>query len=293
MVRKRRNANGRKDAAVQLHLVFNPPRAARTPSITLPISNAGRSTMRLSTRKLDFILIGAQKSGTTALHSFLEKRPEITMGDQQEMHFFDNEEIFARPVDYEMLHRHFPGIQSFAVAGECTPSYLYWSPAAERIREYNPNVKLLVLLRNPIDRAFAHWNMQRFKRREPLDFLDAIKQEPGRIASPLSLESRRFSYVDRGFYSYQLKRYFELFTRAQIMIIKFEDFRNRQLETLNAVFAFLEVKPVKSVRSKDRNVVPYEREMNPDERRELLHVFEAEIDELEQLLGWDCSDWKR
>jgi len=244
-------------------------------------------------RKLDFILLGAQKSGTTALYSFLQKHPDITMGDQQEMHFFDDERIFARPIDYDLLHNHFRGIRSFAVAGECTPSYLYWKPAAERIGEYNADIKLLVLLRNPIDRAFAHWNMQRFKKREPLDFLDAIKEEPTRIASPLSLAARRFSYIDRGFYSSQLKRYFSLFPRQQFKITKFEDFRSRPLETINSIFSFLGVKPMKSIRSKDHNVVPYERQMTLPERRELLRSFADEIEELERLLGWDCSDWKR
>jgi hypothetical protein len=245
------------------------------------------------TRKLDFILLGAQKSGTTALHSFLHRHRDITMGDQQEMHFFDDEKIFARPADYGLLHGHFRGIESCAMAGECTPSYLFWKPAAQRIREYNSNIKLLVLLRNPIDRAFAHWNMQRFKGREPLDFLDAIKEEPARIASPLSLESRRFSYLHRGFYTEQLARYFSRFPREQFRIIKFEDFRNRQLETLNSIFGFLGVDSVKSVKSKDRNIVPYERDMTAAERQELVSIFSGEIEALERLLGWDCSDWKR
>ena len=78
----------------------------------------------------------------------------------------------------------------------------------ERIRNYNPQIKLVILLRNPIDRAFAHWNMQRFKGREPLDFLDALKEEPRKIAQLLTIESRRFAYVDRGFYSEQLDRVF-------------------------------------------------------------------------------------
>ncbi len=119
---------------------------------------------RKKVQKLDFILAGAQKSGTTALHYLLEKHRRISLGDRQEMHFFDDEEMFARPVDYALLHRHFPPVTASTIAGECTPSYLYWKPAAERISKYNPDIKVLVLLRNPVDRAFAHWNMQRFKR---------------------------------------------------------------------------------------------------------------------------------
>ena len=199
--------------------------------------------------RLDFIVAGAQKSGTTALHYFLKRHPQIALPDRQEMHFFDDDEVFSDPVDYELLHRHFRKRPlrllsvRLGLAGEVTPSYLYWKPAMERIRNYNPQIKLIVLLRNPVDRAFAHWNMQRFKDREPLDFLDALKGEPGRIAQPLAIESRRFAYIDRGFYSGQLARVFNFFPREQVKIVKFENFRDRKQETLDEVFEFLGVKP--------------------------------------------------
>jgi len=248
--------------------------------------------------RLDFIVAGAQKSGTTALHYFLRKHPQIALPERQELHFFDDEEIFSRPVDYRLLHRHFrkPPVRLLPVrlglAGEVTPSYLYWKPAMERIWNYNRQIKLVILLRNPIDRAFAHWNMQRFKDREPLDFLTALKEEPRRIAQPLTIESRRFAYVDRGFYSRQLERVFKFFPREQVHVVKFENFRDRKQETLAEIFKFLGVKSLPRVRDKDRNVVPYERTMTPEEQKYLSEVFSPEITKLEQMLGWDCSDWK-
>ena len=254
---------------------------------------------RHKVERLDFIVAGAQKSGTTALRYFLKQHSQIVLPDRQELHFFDDEEIFSGPVDYELLHRHIGRVQSWLlpvrlgpIAGDVTPSYLYWKPAMERIRNYNPLIKLIILLRNPIDRAFAHWNMQRFKDREPLDFLDALKEEPRRIAQPLTIESRRFAYVDRGFYSEQLERVFKFFPREQVRIVKFEDFRDRKRATLNGIFEFLGVKPLRAVRDKDRNVVPYERAMTPEERKYLWTIFAVEIAKLEQMLGWDCSDWK-
>ena len=248
--------------------------------------------------RLDFIVAGAQKSGTTALHYFLRKHPQIALPERQELHFFDDEEIFSRPVDYQLLHRHFrkPPVRLLPVrlglAGEVTPSYLYWKPAMERIWNYNRQIKLVILLRNPIDRAFAHWNMQRFKDREPLDFLTALKEESRRIAQPLTIESRRFAYVDRGFYSRQLERVFKFFPREQVHVVKFENFRDRKQETLDGIFKFLGVKSLPRVRDKDRNVVPYERTMTPEEQKYLSEVFSPEITKLEQMLGWDCSDWK-
>ena len=248
---------------------------------------------RRKVERLDFIVPGAQKSGTTALHYFLGKHPQIALPDRQELHFFDEEAVFARqPVDYELLHGRFGPVASSTIAGEVTPSYFYWKPAMERIRNYNPQIKLVILLRNPIDRAFAHWNMQRFKDREPLDFLPAVREEPRRIAQPLSIESRRFAYVVRGFYSAQLERVFNFFPREQVKIVKFENFRDRKQETLDRIFDFLGVRRLRVTRDRDRNVVPYERAMTSEERKYLLEVFSAEITKLERLLGWDLADWR-
>ncbi len=241
-------------------------------------------TKRHKINALDFILAGAQKSGTTALHYFLSKHPDITMGDKQEMHFFDDEKIFAGPVDYELLHRHYSPVGGStrlrsttarqAVAGDCTPIYLYWNPAMERIWKYNPKIKLLILLRNPIDRAFAHWNMQRFKKREPLDFLEAVKTEPDRARQEAPLQSRRFSYVDRGLYAEQIERVFKFFPREQVKIVKSEEFRDRTTsKTLDSIFEFLVWTRPRSRETRISNVVPYEREITSAEREYLRPNF--------------------
>jgi hypothetical protein len=259
-------------------------------------------TKRRHSDRLDFTIAGAQKSGTTALHYFLSKHPDLSMGDQQEMHFFDNEEIFAGPIDYELLHQHYPPAGGstnlrkapvgLVVAGDCTPIYLYWKPAVERIWKYNPQIKLIILLRNPAERAFAHWNMQRFKGREPLDFLDALKAEKERAEEVAPLQCRRYSYLDRGFYAEQLERVFKFFPREQVKIIKAEEFRRKNQRTLDSIFRFLGVGPIGLGQNKDRNVVPYQREMTRQEREYLSDIFNHEILKIEQMLGWDCSDWK-
>lgn len=245
-------------------------------------------------RPLDFILAGAQKSGTTALHYFLNKNFEIALPERQELHFFDDEELFSKPpVDCALLHQNFGPLGNSKISGECTPSYIYWRSAMERIYKYNPQIKLIILLRNPIDRAFAHWNMQRFKGRESLDFLEAVNQEKKRIVPPLSEQARRYSYIDRGFYSEQLERVFQFFPRGQVKVIKFEEFQSQKQQTLDSIFRFLGVQPLRRVRDKDRNVVPYEREMTTEERTYLYAIFGWDISKLEELLGWDCSDWKK
>jgi hypothetical protein len=242
--------------------------------------------------RLHFVVAGAQKSGTTALHYFLSRHPKITMGDQQEIHFFDNDALFVSGVNYEDLHDRYPPLAPSTIAGDCTPSYIYHEPAAERIWNYNPKIKVLILLRNPVDRAFAHWNMQRFRGREPLDFFDAVREEKMRIAGAPPAEARRFAYVDRGFYGKQLARLFRFFPREQVKAVKFEEFRDKQRETLTSIFSFLGLKPLRSVRSKDRNIVPYRRAMNWEEKVFLYNLFAEDIAKVEQLLGWNCSDWK-
>jgi len=249
--------------------------------------------------QVNFVVAGVQKAGTTALHDFLAQHPHVALLRDQALHFFDKEEHFSSSQaglvtqpDYGVLLGNFDSGWRWRVAGEVTADYLYYPRALERVARYNPDMKVIVSLRNPVERAFAHWNMQRFKGREPLDFFDAVKEEKSRIAGAPPREARRFAYVDRGFYVQHLERFFRFFSREQMMIIKFEKFRREQRQTLHSIFSFLGVEPLSSFRSKNRNVVPYERAMNWEERVFLYNIFADDIAKLEQLLGWDCSDWK-
>lgn len=162
----------------------------------------------------------------------------------------------------------------------------------ERIWNYNPKIKLLIILRDPVDRAFAHWNMQRFKGREPLDFLEAVEGAKRRAQEAAPLQARRYSYVERGLYAGQIERVFKFFPREQVKIIKFEGFRDKNRKTLDEIFRFLGVKPLTWLRNKDRNVVPYDRAITPEERKQIQGIFAEDIEKLERMLGWDCSDWK-
>ncbi|MGB7755383.1 MAG: hypothetical protein WBL23_04905, partial [Salinisphaera sp.] len=97
------------------------------------------------------------------------------------------------------------------VFGEATPIYMYWHDAPRRMWEYNPNMKLIVVLRNPIDRAFSHWNMEKSRNAESLSFWDAIQNEEPRCKEALPYQHRTYSYVDRGFYLEQLRRLWRYF----------------------------------------------------------------------------------
>jgi hypothetical protein len=163
----------------------------------------------------------------------------------------------------------------------------------ERIRNYHPGIKLIVLLRNPVDRAFSHWNMYRERKQESLGFLEAIAEEKNRIREALPLQPRRTSYLDRGFYFGQIERVFRFFPREQVRVIKFEEFREKTPEVVNDVFSFLGVKLLTKVKNREQNRIPYDRKLTSEERRYLYELYQEDISKLEKLLNWDCSDWKR
>ncbi len=251
--------------------------------------------------RLDFIIAGVQKGGTSALHYHLDQHPNITfahpeeahMIDHPRRHFFDDEKRYAAGnVSYDVLHEGIRLKPKSLITGSCTPIYTYWKPAMERIRDYHPAIKLIVLLRNPIDRAFSQWNMNWDREREPLEFLEAVAAEMKEKKEFAGAQSRRRSYVDRGYYSEQIERVFRFFPREQVHVVKFEEFRKRTPEVVNGVFQFLGVKPLAKIKNREQNLIHYERKITAEERQYLYSFYEADIARLEQLLKWDCSDWK-
>jgi hypothetical protein len=152
-------------------------------------------------------------------------------------------------------------------------------------------MKFIVILRNPIERAFSQWNMQRTRGIEPFDFLEAVAAEPGRIAESAPQQLRKFSYVDRGRYGGQLERAFRLFPRERFLVIKYEEFRVHQREMVEAVFRFLNLSPVR-FRPIEAHDIPYARKIRDEERAAVREILKGDIGRLETLLGWDCSDWR-
>ena len=244
-------------------------------------------------RKIDFIVLGAQKAGTTALHAHLKQHPDIGFAKVKEVHYFDNEEYFSKtPPDYRKYHDFFNYSAQKKVYGEVTPIYLYWRPCARRIWEYRSDIKLIAVLRNPVTRAMSHWNMEVAVERESETFLQAIKTEEERSKRALPLQDRFYSYVDRGFYAEQIRHYRRLFNDDQLLFIKYEDYRNHPEQTIREILHFLDLG------SDDYEYAPrevhkrsYSREMTEEEHTLLLDKFRNDIREVERLLGWDCSDW--
>jgi hypothetical protein len=243
---------------------------------------------------VDFLVCGTQKGGTTALHTYLRGHPEICVPDIKELHFFDNEENFThRRPDYSRYHEYFHPQPGHRLLGEATPIYMYWHDAPRRIWEYNPRIKLVMLLRNPAERAFSHWSMERALGRESLSFWDAITHEEERCRQVLPLQHKWFSYIDRGYYSEQLRRIWRFFPKDRVLVLKNEDLDRSPEDTLHKICDFLGVGRFANVHMRQVNARSKPVPMSGREADYLRRQFQCEIRELERMLGWDCSDWLR
>jgi hypothetical protein len=242
--------------------------------------------------KVDFIISGTQKGGTSALDVYLRGQPKICMAEQKEVHFFDNEDAFCNGTpDYFQYHSVVKPNSSCRIFGEATPIYMYWREAPRRMWQYNANLKLIVLLRNPIERAYSHWNMKRSLGAEALSFWEAIQREPERCREALPYQHRVYSYVDRGFYLEQLRRLWSFFPKEQVLVLKSEALKCQPVQTLQRVCEFLNVDSLNGIEPLDIHSRPYKSPMGAKELQYLRSVFELEIRRLERVLGWDCSSW--
>jgi hypothetical protein len=245
--------------------------------------------------RLDFLIAGAQKSGTTTLRHLLAKNWEVvTMSRGGELHFFDNERIDWDNPDYDAYHTHFftantptnPGRKR----GESTPIYLYWRPSISRIHAYNPDIQLIILLRNPMLRAFSQWSMERNRNRETLTFAEAIRSEEERCALRHPLQDPRHSYLDRGRYFEQLKRVYSFFPPEQVLAIKAEEFFQTPDASLDRIGSFLGC-PLRKREREHRRGGIYGTALEMTDWLWMYERLGPDICQLETLLGWNCRDW--
>ncbi len=200
----------------------------------------------------NFLIIGAAKAGTTALHEYLQQHPQIYMTPTKETNFFafEGEEINFQGTgdealkefsitDLDTYRAQFTGISTELAIGEACPSYLYYPQAAGKIKTYIPDVRLIVILRNPVDRAYANFLHTVRDDREPhTDFALALQDEARRIANNWEWF---WHYVQVGFYGNQLKHYYEIFAPSQIKVYLYEDLKENAIALLQDIFRWLEV----------------------------------------------------
>jgi hypothetical protein len=255
------------------------------------------------------LVIGAQRAGTTLLFYHLRRHPDISgprgVGTSvawgKELHFFD--ERFTNGLDW---YRSFFPLEAYRdvrrrfrrdlVGCEGTPYYLFHPAVPERVAATLPNARLVALLRNPVERAYSHYQLMRRSGREKLSFGDAIEAEEERLAGERervladpgfrARHHRDHSYVARGLYAEQLERWFAHFPREQVLVVRAEDLRARPAEIFAQVLRFAGVRRATTRTFRPRNVGSYA-PLDPVLRARLEERFAEPNARLARLLGRD------
>lgn len=270
------------------------------------IIEKGDFGFRLSTRHMrvfpDFLIVGAQKCGTSSLYRNLVKHPSIVPAFVKEIYFFSSARYFQKGVHWYKAH--FPLLphkyfntrirKLDFLTGEASPGYIFYPHAPRRISELLPDVKIIVLLRNPVDRAYSHYYHEVRKKRESLSFEDAIKKEEQRLRGEFdkimedehyfSFNFLHYSYLLRGIYVDQLKRLNNYFSKDQIIILKSEDFFKDPQASFEQVIQFLGL-PDWQVKDFRKANVGYYSKMDTVMRNRLIDYFAPHNQRLYEYLG--------
>lgn len=212
-------------------------------------------------KQLDFIVIGAQKSGTTSLHHYLSRHPRIRIPAVKEAPFFTRDDYFVRGMEW-YIKEFFPKVSGNQILGTVTPQYMAYPIAVERIRSLCPNARIIAILRDPVARAMSHYKMRvrAFGENRPFEQLISEQLEPESLA-----ESRRFptpsnSFVVWGEYGRILSEYLSYYNREQLKIVFSDDLEHRPDRVLSELYSFLgieiiETQPVRTRYNATRNKV--------------------------------------
>jgi Sulfotransferase domain len=246
-----------------------------------------------------FVIIGAQKGGTTSLFSYLLQHPRLLPPLRKEVHYFDLNH--QRGVGW--YRGHFPYVHRLrrgTMTFEASPYYLVHPLVPQRLAELLPGTKLIALLRNPVDRALSHYQHEVRGGRESLSFEEALAREAERLAGEesrlenepgyYSYNHHRYSYVRRGMYLEQLQRWNRHFSRSQLLILQSERLFRDPVGTTAAVHQFLGLEPHPLRMDRPFVQKEYDRNLPSDRRRQLAGVFETHNRELFQWLGEEF-DW--
>jgi hypothetical protein len=248
-------------------------------------------------KKPDFIIIGAQKAGSTFLYSVLSQHSNVIRPNFKEAHFFDRDENYHKGINSYYLN--FPIFYKYSkqdITFEATPDYLFYPKCAERIRKDLGEIKMIIVLRDPVERAFSSWNMHHnlFSRKDKYkdlvdkrSFEDAIKEELARGLDYLDI----YSYVFKGVYVNQIRNFLKYHSRENLLIIENEDLKNDFQNTLNLITDFLGLKKLKveTLNKNDSlfwdNKSEYLSKPSPDISRTLQEFYYPYNKELEEFLG--------
>jgi len=257
----------------------------------------------------DFYIIGGQKSGTSALYDYLIQHPCIESAVTKEPRYFDK--YYDRGINWYRvgfplkIHKSFNKkiLGKPFQTGEATPRYLDHPHSPKRIKKTTPNAKLIVLLRNPIDRAYSSYSVRINSGKEKLSFEEAIKREKERTLGEFekmqkdpnyySIDYYHHSYLDRGIYVTKLKHWMSIFPKEQFLIIQSDEFFKDTSIIYNKVLKFLNLPKWDLDEYKPIGVTKYKKQtMEPSTRKQLVEFFSPYNQQLYEFLG-EKFDWDK
>ena len=240
----------------------------------------GISGITASNRVLpNFIIVGTVRSGTTSLYYNICEHPSVLEAAYDEIGFFDSNyhlgidwyrSMFPTKKEMEKIKRD----TGFAITGEDTPFYFWKKEAIERISEMIPDIKIISIFRNPIDRAFSNYNLGIRLKTEELSFEESIEEELDYIKRNgfRNTVDRKRSYISKGLYEEQIKLWFNIFPKEQIHILSTEDMHRNPEKELQKIFKFLEISEYQIKNPQKQKSVKYEK-MNDRTRERLLEYY--------------------
>lgn len=248
--------------------------------------------------KPDFLIIGAQKSGTTSLFNYIEKyASNFKSPDRKELQFFS--EKYKKGFDW--YKSRFPLFKKKKITGEATPDYLFYHKSAARIHSYLPNVKIIILLRDPVFRAYSQYNFQnsssKVSIKDTRSFEEAVDQE---IKSEFNINAmedkftkhyKYHSYIKRGFYKEQIEEYLKYFPLEQMLIIKSEIFFEKTQEVLVDVFQFIGLNFKKDVKFDTfiHNESKYNNSISENAYKKLKDIYNKKNEKLSAMIKKDIK----
>lgn len=247
--------------------------------------------------KVDVFVAGVQKSGTTALFRYMADHPGLLTGAAKELHFFDDEDRNWASEDFADYHEYFEARDDRAaprLACDVTPIYAFWPTAMARIRAYNPDARIILIHRDPIERAYSHWRMETTRGDETLSFSEAIRSGRDRLEGidPLDLRHRVYTYVERGFYARQLKHVLEHFPAEHVLLLTSGMLAAEPLSTMNRIAGFLNIVPFRDIVPRLEHVGS--KALPPPTLRDidyLRRLFREDTMRFQQMSGLLLEDW--
>ena len=195
----------------------------------------------MDTNKIDFFIIGAQKSGTTSLYDLLTRHSDVFMPKIKELQCFVYDEHYQHL--RKCLNLNFPDHKENVLWGAAQVQMLFHKKAAERLYQHNPNCKIVLMLRNPVERAYSgYWYAKQFGYEDASSFEEAIALESNRLNSEDEHILGNLTHIAHSRYDEQIARYLRYFNKEAIKVVIFEDFKKNQDRVVKEVLGFLNLK---------------------------------------------------